>query len=364
LAVVIPTFRRPEALERTLRALGPELSGDVEVVVCDDGSPAHEAAAYERIVNECGFGVTLVRQENAGPAAARNRGARAATAPLVLFLDDDCAPTQGLLRAHRRDRSEGERVAVLGHVAWAPHLDVSPFMELVTRGAQFNFGAIADADDVPFTIFYTANCSVWREDLERAGWFDASLPPYMEDTEFAYRLVGSGTRIAYRQEALVHHAHAVELESYLERQRRAGRAAVEVARRHPALREAVGVADVADVSLREQFYSALLRYAFVCGVEEALAEDVESGAVTGSELRGRFEAWISAWAVRREAEAREWQRRADALMDEVRRRDARLAEVVQAKDDRIAQLEAQLRRLNRLLPMRAAQRLAATFRRR
>src|SRR5947199_117761 len=79
--------------------------------------------------------------------------------------------------------------AVMGHVAWDRAIRVTPFMELVVRGAQFNYAAIADPDRVPFTCFYTANCSLPRTLYERAGRFDPSLPPYMEDTEFAYRLV-------------------------------------------------------------------------------------------------------------------------------------------------------------------------------
>jgi hypothetical protein len=230
-------------------------------------------------------------------------------------------------------------------------------MELVVRGAQFNYGAIADRDRVPFTCFYTANCSLRREALVRAGWFDASLPPYMEDTEFAYRLASAGTRIVYRPEALVYHAHAVELRPYLERQRRAGRAAVEVVKRHPELFDLVGVGDVADLALRERFYTALLRYAFVLGVEEALAEQVSEGVITGEELHGQFERWSAHWAVRQASLVRSWQQRAAALESEVAARDRRLAEVTQQKDSRIAELEAQLARFNRLPPVRLYQAL-------
>ena len=367
ISVVIPTFRRPAALARTLAALAPQAQGDdVHVVVCDDGSPEADAVEYRRVVDACGIPVTLVQQRNGGPAAARNRGAQAATAPLLVFLDDDCAPAPGFIRAHTRDRAVGDRIAVLGHVVWAPHLRVTPFMELVTRGAQLNYGAIADHSRVPFTSFNTANCSAWRDDLERAGWFDVTMPPYaaMEDTEFAYRLVQSGTRIVYRPDAEVLHEHEVELAPYLDRQRRAGRAAVQVVARHPELFDVVGVADVADVGLREQFYSALLRYAFVCGVEDGLEEQVTNGTMTGSELRGRFEHWVTGWAAHQAGETRAWRRRAEGLEEEVRRRDARLAEVIQQKDDRIATLEAQLTRFNRLPPVRAYQRLAAILRRR
>ena len=111
----------------------------------------------------------------------------------------------------------------------------------------------------------------------------------------------------------MHHEHAVELEPYLERQRRAGRAAVRVVERHPELFDVVGVGDVADVALREQFYTALLRYAFVVGVEEGLAEQVEDGRLTGAELRGRFERWVAGWAVRQASELRAWRERAAAL---------------------------------------------------
>lgn len=365
-AVVIPTYRRPGALARTLHALAQQPgAADAEVIVCDDGSPEEDAAEYRRIASGSLLKVTLLRQENAGPAAARNRGAQATRAPLVVFLDDDCAPASGFLEAHGRDRLSEERVAVLGHVLWAPHLRVTPFMEMVTRGAQLNYDAIADPSRVPFTCFNTANCSIWRADLERAGWFDETMPRYaaMEDTEFAYRLVQSQTRIVYRREAVVYHEHEVELAPYLQRQRRAGRAAVEVATRHPELFDVIGVADVADVALREQFYSALLRYAFVCGVEEGLDGLVTAGALTGTELRGRFESWIASWAVQRAAETRSWRRRADALEVEVRRRDEQLARVIQDKDDRIAALEAQLTRFNALLPVRLYRRLTARRRR-
>ncbi len=367
-AVVIPTYKRPAALRRTLSALvlQPE-ARDVEVVVVDDGSPPPDgdavATTVEQFREQHGLEVRVVHQENAGPAAARNTGARSTGAPLLVFLDDDCAPAPGFLARHLEARAPGERIARMGHVAWSPDLRVTPFMELVVRGAQFNYGAIADPERVPFTCFYTANCSLWRDDLDRAGWFDASLPPFMEDTEFAYRFVGSGGRIVYHPAALVHHEHAVELESYLERQRKAGKAAVEVVRRHPELFDVVGVADVADVALREQFYNALLRYAFVLGVEEGLAEDVDAGRLTGGELRGRFEGWVAGWAVHREMETRAWRTRTEALGREVTGRDRQLAEVIQAKDDRIASLEAQLGRLNSLAPLRLYHALAQRVRR-
>ena len=121
MAVVVPTYRRPQALERTLRALVSERPPvPLEIVVSDDGSPEPEgaqvAAAVERLAGTLSetpsagdppVRIRLVRQENAGPAAARNHGARATSAPLLVFLDDDCAPAPGFLAYHLAAHTAG-----------------------------------------------------------------------------------------------------------------------------------------------------------------------------------------------------------------------------------------------------------------
>ncbi|HET7767652.1 MAG TPA: hypothetical protein VFN74_02685, partial [Chloroflexota bacterium] len=181
--------------------------------------------------------------------------------------------------------------------------------------------------------------------------------------ELAYRLQRSGTRLTYREAALVYHEHTLELESFAKSKRDAGRIAVSVVEKHPELFDALGLRDVADVELREQYYSTVLRYAFVCGVEDGLQSKVDAGAMTRTELRAQLESWIGSWAAHQAGETRAWRRRAAALDEEVKQRDAALARVVQEKDDRIATLEAQLARFNALRPVRLYQWLAARRRR-
>ena len=296
-----------------------------------------------------------VAASHQGPSAARNAGVKRATAPIILFMDDDCEAHQGLVATHVSETS-GCGTVTIGRVIWHPHLTVTPFMDLVTHGAQFNYGAISDPEDVPFSCFYTSNVSVSREDLVAVGGFDEGLPLYGEDTELGYRLHQSGAQLRYRPRAIVFHDQPLELRAFLHRQRRAGRAAVQILERHPELRSALGVDAVADVRLREQFYSVLLRFAFVLGVEDeligkpdGLCEDL---SITGSDLRSQFEAWVSESAASIATEVRAVEERVRQLEAQIDDRDVRFADTVKDKDRRLADLEAELRRYQRFWPLR------------
>src|SRR2546421_3635072 len=89
-AVIVPTRNRPESLARCLDALiRQQAVPGLELVVVDDGSLERDRVAA--VVS--GAKARLVRSEQPyGPAAARNLGARATAAPVLLFTDDDCEP--------------------------------------------------------------------------------------------------------------------------------------------------------------------------------------------------------------------------------------------------------------------------------
>jgi glycosyltransferase involved in cell wall biosynthesis len=87
LSVVICSLNGAVGVDRCLHALAQQKDVELEVIVVDDGSTDDTAYAARE------HGVTVIRHEtNSGASAARNTGMRAATAPVVAFLDDDCEP--------------------------------------------------------------------------------------------------------------------------------------------------------------------------------------------------------------------------------------------------------------------------------
>ncbi len=84
-SVVIPTFNRRELLRQTLASVWAQSLTDYEVIVVDDGSTD---GTWEEL-QALGSRVRALRQNNAGPGAARNLGAQCATGDYLAFLDSD-----------------------------------------------------------------------------------------------------------------------------------------------------------------------------------------------------------------------------------------------------------------------------------
>jgi GT2 family glycosyltransferase len=272
LSVIIPTYNRCDLLGRTLPGLLDQTApaSEYEILVVDDGSTDNTPQVVSNL-DAPESRIRYFRQENKGPAAARNYGVREAKGEIILFTGDDCIPDRKLVAEHLRvHRQEGD-VGVLGHIAWHPELTITPFMAWLEEGVQFGFKLIKDPDHVTAWCFYTSNCSVQRHRIQEVGGFDEEFRfAAFEDIELAYRMQQHGLRILYRPSALTYHHHQVELHRYLVRQRLSGQSAVVFARKHPELKGALGIRYGARIAMALEFYKALTEYAYALGVRDAL----------------------------------------------------------------------------------------------
>lgn len=85
-SIVIPIYNRANLICDTIRTVLAQTVSDFEVVVVDDGSSDDPEAAVRTLGDPR---VRVVRQENAGGGAARNRGIDEARGQYIAFLDSD-----------------------------------------------------------------------------------------------------------------------------------------------------------------------------------------------------------------------------------------------------------------------------------
>jgi len=244
ITIIIPTYNRKDTLKKCLNTVFNQTypKTDYEVIIIDDGSTDGTEELVNSLLDDSPCAVRYFRQENKGPAAARNVGIKNAYGKIILFIGDDIIATPTLLEEHIKWHKDypDDNVAVLGYVTWSPEIKITPFMRwLEESGVQFGYPLIKKFDDVPCDFFYTSNISLKREFLlENNGLFDEAFPyAAYEDIELAYRLSKKGLQIVYNEKAVAYHEHHIDQKSFSKRSKLAGRAKAIFHRKHPELRE-------------------------------------------------------------------------------------------------------------------------------
>ena len=207
-AIIIPSYNRPEQLARCLHAATAQDAGDYEVIVVDDGSPTPLGSICEQF----GGRVRCVRQVNAGPAKARNTGARNTNATFLAFTDDDCEPRRDWL-SNLVAANAGEKDRLVGGLV-VNALPEDPYASASQALCDFLYDYFgADEGEMPF--FTSNNMGVTREGFERMGGFDETFDrAAAEDRDFGIRWRENGGSLIYTKDAVIDHFHAMTLRKY------------------------------------------------------------------------------------------------------------------------------------------------------
>jgi glycosyltransferase involved in cell wall biosynthesis len=211
LSVVIPTYNRCGTLLKAISAYTNQtaVGGIAEIIVVDDGSTDSTGALVSQLASYAPVPIRYFRQDNKGPAAARNVGIREAHSKLILFTDDDIIPEPALAAEHLEWHRRFPEIstAVLGQVTWHPEVRPTPFMKWYgSDGVLFAFAHLSGRTEIDYEYFYSCNISLKTEFLEKCGTFDEDFKvAAYEDCELGYRLAKAGMRLLYNPQALAYH---------------------------------------------------------------------------------------------------------------------------------------------------------------
>jgi GT2 family glycosyltransferase len=241
-SVIITTYKRWDILELALQALTRQDWNDFEVIVVDDGS---NDGTFEHLqkwqAEHAGeLELKIFAQENTGQGIARNNGLMHAQGELVLFIGDDIITDPDFISQHvNRHHAVGMPCAVVGYTEWdRAGMRVTPLLEYANEaGQQFGYRYMKDAEDVPYTCFYTSNVSAPRHILGPEP-FDPTFRTYgWEDIDVGYRLAKRGLRLIYNRKARARHRHPMELSDFYRRQVKVGKAVSALYALHPELKD-------------------------------------------------------------------------------------------------------------------------------
>lgn len=241
--IVIPALDEEAVIAHSVRsALAQDYAGDVHVVVVDDGSSDHTARTAAAL------GATVVRQANAGPAAARNAGVLCSDDDIVVFTDADCVLAPDFV-----DRIVAPLVAGEADVTMGAYQTTSPTM--ISRLCQLEFEEryrrLRHARPLDFAATYAM--AMHRSVLVDADGFDqvSFRAADHEDVDLAWRLAARGARFAFVEDAIVYHDHATSLADYFRTKIQRGFWRTHTVRRHP------------DKILHDSYTPAMLRFQIV-----------------------------------------------------------------------------------------------------
>ncbi len=235
--VIIPAYAAEQTIARALSSVAAQTLKPRRAIVVDDGSPdrtGDAALACRERMN--GVELKIVRQDNSGAGAARNRALEEAETEYVAFLDaDDEWLPQKMTRSMAH--LAGSENILVAHDSW----EIRDGVETpVDCAARFRAGHAS-----PFAALYrrgfisTTTVVARRNEVLAAGGFDPSLPNAQDFELWLAMLKEPGARFEVFGEKLSrYHITSGSIMSHIERRRLC---CMEIARRYaPALRRHPG----------------------------------------------------------------------------------------------------------------------------
>ena len=169
--VVIPTFRRPDALAACLESLDRQTLQPRSIEVVDDSETDH------------------------GPGISRNIGWRRGSGKVVAFIDDDCLADESWIEQIQAVFDGYDIGGIEGSIT--------------TTNSSGNVVEFNPPNQFKWDRFKTANMAVRREVLEEIGGFDERYFLHREDTDLAWRVIDAGFKMVWAPQCKVHHPEPI-----------------------------------------------------------------------------------------------------------------------------------------------------------
>lgn len=205
-SVVIPHLNTPDLLMRCLASVAAQTldHGAVEIIVVDNGSTVPLAPVQAAFPN-----VALLAEPQPGPGLARNRGAAAAKADILAFIDADCRAAPGWLQAAVDSVEHDPARTVVGGKILIDVIDPAHMTGMEAFETVFGFRQRMYIERKHFSV--TANLAMGRAVLDAVGPFGGI--DIAEDLEWGQRAKAAGYTTRFVPGMIVMHPARPDFDS-------------------------------------------------------------------------------------------------------------------------------------------------------
>jgi len=208
-SVVVPSYNSAATLASAIKAIINQDFKTLEIIIVDDGSVDQTREVVQSFSN-----VRYVYQDNAGPAAARNTGAKEAAGDLIFFTDADCVPRPDWL-SQSIEHFKDENIAVVaGSYGIANPKNI--LARCIHHEILYRHHHLMPIHPKAFGSY---NFGIRKRIFEEVGGFEESYCQASgEDNDLSYKLIKMGHKIYFEKDSLVDHQHTTSIKKYLKEQ--------------------------------------------------------------------------------------------------------------------------------------------------
>ncbi|MEM9293640.1 MAG: glycosyltransferase [Acidobacteriota bacterium] len=191
-SVIVPFYNSEDTLESCIEALlaQRDVGGFYEILLVDNRSTdrsAEIASRYQVQNSADGTRLTVLHESEAGAYAARNKGLRHASAPLIAFTDSDCDVDPRWLRAIRQGMEDPGVAILLGHCRYPGEASLPLRFLAAYENAKTQY--VLEKKPSTYHFGYTNNMAVRASVFDQIGPF--KLWKRAADTELIHRLAAN-----------------------------------------------------------------------------------------------------------------------------------------------------------------------------
>jgi glycosyltransferase involved in cell wall biosynthesis len=197
ISIIIPEYNAKNYLVQSLPLFKKMEPKDFELIVVDDNSTDDSPEIAQQYAD-----VVLKMEKNSGPGKARNRGAQASRAPLLLFLDADVRIYPDTIAKVLTAFQENTEISAL----FGSYDSQPPEQNFFSQYKNLFHHYVHQRASVDAKTFWAGCGAIRKTDFDEVGGFSAGfIAPSIEDVELGYRLKERGKTIRLLKNLQVTH---------------------------------------------------------------------------------------------------------------------------------------------------------------